>query len=54
MAVQIEVISEQLNGGFFLQISLTKDLKVTNIGHRVRPNILRADLEAGKNVTEEL
>ena len=46
----IEIISEQLNSGFFLQISLTKNFKVTNIGHRARPKILRVDLEASKNV----
>ena len=37
-----------------MQIGLTKHLKVANIGHRVRSNILRVDLEAGKHITKKL
>ena len=37
-----------------MQVNLTKNLEIANIGYRVRPNILRADLEAGKNITKEL
>ena len=54
MMVQVEKIPEQLNGWLFLQIGLTEHLKVENIGHRVRSNILRVDLEAGKHITEKL
>ena len=42
-----------IQNGLFLQVSLTKNLEIANIGYRVRPNILRADLEARKHVTEE-
>ena len=52
--VQVEKIPEQFNGRLFLQIGLTKHLKVANIGHRVGSNILRVDLEAGKHITEKL
>ena len=52
--VQVEKVPEQFNGSLFLQIGLTKHLKVANIGHRVGSNILRVDLEAGKHITKEL
>ena len=54
MMVQIKEISEQFNYGFFLKIGLTKHLEITNVGHRVWSNILRVELEAGKNIMEEL
>ena len=35
-----------------MQINLAKYLKITNIGHRVRSNILRVELEAGEYILE--
>ena len=52
--VQIEKIPEQFNSWLFLQIGLTKHLKVANIRHRVGSNISRVDLEARKHITEKL
>ena len=50
--VQVEEIPEQFNGWLFLQIGLREHLKVANIGHRVRSNVLRVELEASKHITE--
>ena len=52
--VQVEEIPEQFNGWLFLQIGLREQLKMANIGHKVRSNVLRVDLEAGKHITEKL
>ena len=51
-AVQVEEVSEKFNSRFFLQINLTKDLEVADVGHKVWSNILRAELEAGKYIPE--
>ena len=50
--VQLKEVSEKLDGRFFLQINLTKHLEIADIGPRVRSNVLRADLEAGKYIAE--
>ena len=52
-AIQIEEIPKQLNCGLLLQISLAKYLPIANIGHEIWSNILGADLEASKHITEE-
>ena len=52
-AVQMEEISEKFNCWLLLQIDFTEDLKVANIGHGVRSNILRVELEACKHIQEE-
>ena len=51
-AVQVEEVSEKFNSRFFLQINFTEHLEIANVGHRVRSNVLRAELEAGKYITE--
>ena len=54
MAVQVEEVSEKVNGRFFLHIYFTEHLEVANIGHRVWPNILRVELETRKYIPEKL
>ena len=51
--VQIEKIPKQFNCGLLLKISLTKDLKMADVGHRVWTDVLRVKLETGKHVSEE-
>ena len=51
-AVQVEEISEKFNRRFFLHINFTKHLKIADVGHRVRTNVLRVELEIGKYITE--
>ena len=48
----MEEVSEEIDGRFFLQINLTKHLEIANVGHRVRSNILRVELEAGEYILE--
>ena len=52
--VQMKKVPEQHSSGLFLQVHFTEDLEVAYIGHRVGSNILRVELEAGKNVPEKL
>ena len=52
MAVQVEEVSEKFNSWFFLQINFTEHLKIANVGHRVRSNVLRAELKTGKYIME--
>ena len=54
MEVQVKEISEQFKSWFFLQVNFTKHLEVTNVGQRVRSNILRMELEVGKHIPEKL
>ena len=49
----IKEVSEQFNSWFFLQVNFTKHLEVADIGHRVRPNVLRMELEVGKYMTDK-
>ena len=51
-AVQVEEVSEKFNSQFFLQINFTEHLEIANVGHRVRSNVLRVELEVGKYITE--
>ena len=50
--VQIKEISEQFNCGILLKISLTKDLEMAHVGHRVWADVLRVELKAGKHISE--
>ena len=47
-------ISEQVNCGLLLKVSFTEHLKIANVGHGVRSNILRVKLEEMKHIMEEL
>ena len=49
----MEEIPKQFNCGLFLKISLTKDLEMTDVGHRVWTDVLRVKLETGKYISEE-
>ena len=53
LAVYIEELFEEGDGGCYLKINLAEDLEVANIGHRVRPYILRVQIEIVKEVSEE-
>ena len=53
MAVQMEEVSKKFNSRFFLQINFTEHLETANVGHRVRSNVLRMELEVGKYITEK-
>ena len=48
----MEEVPEELNSWFFLKVNFTEHLKVAYVGHRVWPNILRMELETGKNIPE--
>ena len=51
-AVQVEEVSEKIDGWFLLQVNLTKHLEIANIGHRVWSNIWSVELEIGKYIPE--
>ena len=52
--VQVEEVSKKVNRRFLLQINFTEHLEVANIGHRIRSNVLRVELEADKYIPEKL
>jgi hypothetical protein len=45
LAVEIKELSEERNGGFRLQIYLTQDLELAQVGYRVWTNVLRMKVE---------
>ena len=51
-AVQVEEVPEEFNSWFFLKVNFTEHLEIADVGHRVRSNVLRMELEAGKYITE--
>ena len=53
-AVQMEKVSKELNSWFFLKVNFTEHLEIADIGHRVRSNVLRMELEVGKHISEKL
>ena len=50
----MEEVSKELNSWFFLKVNFTEHLEIADIGHRVRSNVLRMELEVGKHVPEKL
>ena len=53
LVVQIEILSKEVNTGFFLKVYFTEDLEVANIGNGVGPDILRVKLHEVQDVMEE-
>ena len=45
--VQVKEIPKQFDCRFLLQISLSEDLEVADVGHRVGTDVLRAQLKIG-------
>ena len=45
--VEVKEIPKQFDGRFLLQINLTKDLEVADVGHRIGTDVLRAQLKIG-------
>ena len=52
MAVQVEEVIEEFNSRFLLQINFTEHLEIADVGHRVRSNVLRMELEVDKYIPE--
>ena len=51
-AVQVEEVPEEFNSRFYLKVNFAKYFEIADVGHRVRSNVLRMELEAGKYITE--
>ena len=47
-------IPKQFNYGLLLKISLTKDLEMTDVGHRVWADVLRVELKTSKHISKKL
>ena len=45
LAVQIEILSEEFNGRFFLKINLTENLKIADVGYGIGSKVLRVKFE---------
>ena len=45
-------ILKEIDSWFFLQVNLTEYLEIAYVRHIIWPNILRMELEAGKNIPE--
>ena len=45
-------IPKQFDLRFLLQINLTKDLEVADVGHRIGTDVLRAQLKIGQYIPE--
>ena len=52
--VQVKEIPEQIDRRLFLQVHLGENLKITDIGNRIGPYVLRVKLEGGKCIPEKL
>ena len=50
----MEEVPEELNNWFFLKVNFTKHLEIAYVGHGVRSNVLRMELEASKYISEKL
>ena len=50
----MEEVLEELNRRFFLKVNFTEHLEIADVGHRVRSNVLRMELEVGKHIPEKL
>ena len=54
LAVDVEIIFEEVNGRLFLQIGFIENLKLAQIGDRVGANVLRMQLVEMQGVPEKL
>ena len=53
-AVQVKEVPEEFNSRVFLKVNFIEHLEIADVGHRVRSNVLRMELEAGKHIPEKL
>ena len=44
----MEEVPEEFNSWFLLKVNFTEHLEIVDVGHRVRSNVLRMELEVGK------
>ena len=47
------IIAKNIDRGFFLEIYLTQNLELTDIGDRIRTYVLRMELEKVQNISKE-
>ena len=50
----MEEIPEELNSWFLLKVNFAEHLEVAYVGHIIRSDVLRMELNAGKNISEDL